>query len=183
MEPYLPAITPGTIEHWLWNEYYADEEALLFAIADVVNVEYRAITSAGVVLQLDDPDLPDGWQMDPSWSVADYRAYAELRIEALNRALIGVPEDMVRLHICWGSGHGPHVNDIPLRDIADLVLRVNAGCYCVEAGNPRHEYEWRVWRDVALPEGKMLPCFWDTAQKQWPLTGQAWTTLARWLTS
>jgi 5-methyltetrahydropteroyltriglutamate--homocysteine methyltransferase len=156
VEPYLPAITPGTVEHWLWNEYYADEEALLFAIADVVNLEYRAITDAGIVLQLDDPDLPDGWQMDPSWNIADYRGYAELRVQALNRALRGVPEEMVRLHICWGSGHGPHVNDLPLREIVDLLLKVKAACYCVEAANPRHEYEWRVWQEVKLPEGKLL---------------------------
>ena len=127
VEPYLPAITPGTVEHWLWNEHYADDEALLFALADILNVEYKAITDAGVVLQLDDPDLPDGWQMDPTWSVADYRAYAEVRVEALNRALRGIPEELVRLHICWGSGHGPHANDIPLRDIVDIVLKVNAG--------------------------------------------------------
>ena len=156
VEPYLPAITPGTVEHWLWNEYYADDEALLFAIADVLNVEYRAITDAGIVLQLDDPDLPDGWQMDPTWSVAQYRAYAELRVAALNRALRGVPEELVRLHICWGSGHGPHANDIPLQDIVDLVLTVNAGCYGVEAANPRHEYEWRVWQSARLPAGKMV---------------------------
>ncbi len=156
VEPYLPAITPGTMEHWLWNEYYPDDEALLWAVADVLKVEYRAITDAGIVLQLDDPDLPDGWQMDPRWSVADYRAYAEVRVEALNRALRGIPEEMVRLHTCWGSGHGPHANDIPLRDIVDVVLKVNAGCYGVEAANPRHEYEWRVWRETKLPEGKIL---------------------------
>jgi 5-methyltetrahydropteroyltriglutamate--homocysteine methyltransferase len=156
VEPYLPAITPGTVEHWLWNDYYANDEALLFAVADVLNVEYRAIAEAGIVLQLDDPDLPDGWQMDPSWSVADYRKYAELRVEALNHALKGVPEELVRLHICWGSGHGPHLNDIPLQSIVDLVLKVHAGCYAVEAANPRHEYEWRVWQTTKLPEGKLL---------------------------
>src|SRR5262245_28068521 len=122
----------------------------------MLNVEYQTIANAGIVLQLDDPDLPDGWQMDPSWSVAEYRKYAKLRIEALNHTLKGVPEELVRLHMCWGSGHGPHANDIPLEEIVDLVLQVRAGCYGVEAANPRHEYEWRVWQTTKLPEGKIL---------------------------
>ncbi len=156
VEPYLPAVTPGTVEHWLWNEHYRDDDELLFAIADVLHQEYKAITDAGFLLQLDDPDLPDGWQMFPDMSVADYRKYADRRVEALNQALRGIPEDRVRLHICWGSGHGPHTNDIPLSDIIDIVLKVPAECYSVEAANPRHEYEWRVWKDVKLPDGKTL---------------------------
>jgi 5-methyltetrahydropteroyltriglutamate--homocysteine methyltransferase len=156
VEPYLPAVTPGTIEHWLFNEYYSSDEELLFAIADAMHEEYREITDAGILLQLDDPDLPDGWQMYPSMDVAEYRRYAELRVEAINRALQGIPEERVRLHICWGSGHGPHTNDVPLRDIVDIVLKVRAGCYSVEAANPRHEHEWRVWEEVKLPEGKSL---------------------------
>jgi 5-methyltetrahydropteroyltriglutamate--homocysteine methyltransferase len=156
VEPYLPAVTPGTVEHWLWNEYYPDDEALLFAVADALHQEYKAITDAGFVLQLDDPDLPDGWQMFPEMSVQDYRKYAALRVEALNHALRGIPEDQVRLHICWGSGHGPHTNDIPLSDIVDIVLKVPAACYSVEAANPRHEYEWRVWESGVLPSGKSL---------------------------
>jgi 5-methyltetrahydropteroyltriglutamate--homocysteine methyltransferase len=94
--------------------------------------------------------------MYPEMSVEQYRAYARLRVEALNHALRGIPEQMVRLHVCWGSGHGPHANDIPLGDIIDLVLMVRAGCYSVEAANPRHEHEWEVWRDVRLPESKTL---------------------------
>jgi 5-methyltetrahydropteroyltriglutamate--homocysteine methyltransferase len=156
VQPYLPAIAPGTVEHWLWNEHYPDTEAFLFAIADALHHEYKTITDAGLLLQIDDPDLPDGWQMDPAMSVADYRKYAELRVTAINRALDGIPEDRVRLHICWGSGHGPHKNDIPLRDIVDVVLQVKAQCYSVEAANPRHEYEWHVWQDVKLPPGKSL---------------------------
>jgi 5-methyltetrahydropteroyltriglutamate--homocysteine methyltransferase len=89
-------------------------------------------------------------------TVADYRPYAELRVEAINRALKGIPEDRVRLHICWGSGHGPHRNDIPLRDIVDIALKVPAQCYSVEAANPMHEFEWQVWKDVKLPDGKSL---------------------------
>jgi 5-methyltetrahydropteroyltriglutamate--homocysteine methyltransferase len=94
--------------------------------------------------------------MYPEMSVADYRKYADLRVEAINRALRGIPSDRVRLHICWGSGHGPHTNDIPLEDIVDIVLKVNADCYSVEAGNVRHEHEWRVWQKARLPDGKSL---------------------------
>jgi len=138
LEPFLPSVTPGTVEHWLANEYYTGDESFLEAIADVLHEEYRAITEAGLLLQVDDPDLPDGWQMFPDMTVAEYRKYAALRVEALNHALTGIPADQVRLHICWGSQHGPHRDDIPLRDIIDLVLSVPAGCYSVEAANPRH---------------------------------------------
>ncbi|MBV8718010.1 MAG: cobalamin-independent methionine synthase II family protein [Chloroflexi bacterium] len=156
VEPYLPAIAPGTVEHWLWNEHYPDTESFLFAIADALHEEYKAITDAGVLLQIDDPDLPDGWQMEPSWTVSQYREYADLRVAAINRALDGIPEDRVRLHICWGSGHGPHKNDIPLRDIVDIALKVRAQCYSVEAANPRHAYEWHVWETTKLAPGKSL---------------------------
>ena len=136
-EPFLPAITPGTVEHWLRNEHYPDDESFLEAIAGVLHEEYKAITDAGILLQVDDPDLPDGWQMFPDMTVAQYREYAALRVEALNHALAGIPADQVRLHVCWGSQHGPHRDDIPLRDIIDLVLSVPAGCYSIEAANPR----------------------------------------------
>jgi 5-methyltetrahydropteroyltriglutamate--homocysteine methyltransferase len=154
VEPYLPAIAPGTIEHWLINEHYSTQEEFVMAIADVMHEEYRAITDAGLVLQIDDPDLPDGWQMFPDMSVADYRAYADLRVEAINRALRGLPEDQIRLHICWGSPKGPHRNDLPLRDLIDIVLKVKAECYSVEAANPRHDHEWELWQDIKLPPGK-----------------------------
>jgi 5-methyltetrahydropteroyltriglutamate--homocysteine methyltransferase len=156
VEPFLPAITPGTVEHWLKNEYYPDDESFLEAIAGVLHEEYRAITDAGFLLQVDDPDLPDGWQMFPDMTVAEYRRYAALRVEALNHALAGIPADQVRLHVCWGSQHGPHRDDIPLRDIIDLVLSVPAGCYSIEAANPRHEHEWALWQEVKLPEGASL---------------------------
>jgi 5-methyltetrahydropteroyltriglutamate--homocysteine methyltransferase len=153
---FLPAITPGTVEHWLRNEYYPDEESFLEAIADVLHEEYKAIADAGLVLQVDDPDLPDGWQMFPDMTVEQYRQYAGLRMEALKHALRGLPVEQVRHHICWGSHHGPHRDDIPLRDIVDLFLAVPAGCYSVEAANPRHEHEWTVWEDVKLPDGATL---------------------------
>src|SRR5579862_9191961 len=121
-----------------------------------MHVECQAITDAGLILQIDDPDLPDAWQIYPDMTVPAYRKYARLRIEALNHALRGIPEEQVRLHVCWGSGHGPHTNDVPLEDIVDLILEVHAACYSIEAGNPRHEHEWRVWQQVKLPDGKAL---------------------------
>src|SRR5438067_2002295 len=126
VEGFLPAVAPGTIEHWLYNQYYKTDEELLFAIADTMHQEYKLITDAGLNLQIDDPDLPDGWQMFPQMSVDDYRAYAAVRVDALNHALRDIPEEQIRLHVCWGSGHGPHKNDIPLEHIIDLILNVKA---------------------------------------------------------
>jgi 5-methyltetrahydropteroyltriglutamate--homocysteine methyltransferase len=155
-EAFLPAIAPGTMEHWMKNEYYPTEEAYLFAIADAMHEEYKAIVNAGFVLQIDDPDLADAWQMFPQMSVADYRKYQEMRIDALNHGLRDLPIDRVRFHMCWGSYHGPHKYDIPLKDIVDIILKVRAGAYSIEASNPCHEHEWRVWEDVELPDGKIL---------------------------
>ena len=155
-EAFLPAIAPGTMEHWMKNEYYNSDEEYLFAIADAMREEYKAIVGAGLVLQIDDPDLADAWQMHPEMSLADYRKYQDLRIDALNHGLRDLPIDRIRFHMCWGSYHGPHKYDIPLKDIVDLVLSVNAGAYSVEAGNVRHEHEWRVWQETKLPDGKLL---------------------------
>jgi 5-methyltetrahydropteroyltriglutamate--homocysteine methyltransferase len=155
-EGFLPAVAPGTMEHWMKNEYYKTQDEYLFAIAAAMAEEYRAIVDAGFVLQIDDPDLADAWQMHPRMSAAEYRKYQELRIEALNHGLKGLPEDRIRFHMCWGSYHGPHKYDIPLDEIVDLVLKVRAGCYSIEASNPCHEHEWRVWEDVKLPDGKLL---------------------------
>jgi 5-methyltetrahydropteroyltriglutamate--homocysteine methyltransferase len=155
-EAFLPAVTPGTIEHWLHNEHYGTEAEFLGAIADAMHEEYQAIVDAGFILQIDDPDLPDGWLMYPEMDVPAYQKYASVRVEALNHALRGIPQDRVRLHVCWGSYHGPHKYDIPLKDIVGLILQVRAECYSIEASNPRHEHEWRVWETVKLPQGKSL---------------------------
>jgi 5-methyltetrahydropteroyltriglutamate--homocysteine methyltransferase len=155
-EAFLPAVAPGTIEHWLRNEYYASDEAYLAAIADAMKVEYDAIVQAGYIVQVDDPDLADAWQIHPHMSVADYRKFAGLRIEALNHALRDIPPDRVRFHVCWGSYHGPHKHDLPLRHLTSLLLAVRAEAYSIEASNPRHGHEWRVWEGVKLPEGKIL---------------------------
>ena len=119
--------------------------------------EYRAVVSAGFVLQIDDPGLPDWWDMiKPEPTVEEYRKFAKLRIEAVNHALVGIPEEKVRYHLCWGSWHGPHTHDLPLDHIVDLVLAVKAQTYSFEAGNVRHEHEWRAWQSVKVPPGKIL---------------------------
>ena len=153
---FLPANTPGTIEHWLKNEYYKSDEEFLFAIVEAMREEYKAIVDAGLLLQIDDPDLPDGWNCLPDITLPEYRTYAALRIDALNHALCDIPKDKIRLHVCWGSFHGPHHDDVPLKDIIDLIFRVRAGSYSIEASNPCHEHEWRVFEDVKLPEGATL---------------------------
>src|ERR1051325_1151348 len=132
VEPFLPAVAPGTVEHWLYNQHYATDEEFLFALADALHHEFKAITDAGLNLQIDDPDLPDGWQMFPEMSVDDYRKYASVRVDAINHALRDIPEEQIRLHVCWGSGLGPHQNDIPLSDIVDIILSVKAQVYSVE---------------------------------------------------
>jgi 5-methyltetrahydropteroyltriglutamate--homocysteine methyltransferase len=155
-EAFITAVAPGTIEHWLKNEYYTNDESYLAAIAEAMREEYKAIADAGFILQIDDPDLVDAWQIHPEMDLNAYRQFAELRIDVLNQALRGIPAERVRFHMCWGSYHGPHKYDIPLHQIIDLVLKVNAQCYSIEASNPRHEHEWRVWEKVKLPDGKIL---------------------------
>jgi 5-methyltetrahydropteroyltriglutamate--homocysteine methyltransferase len=158
-EAFMTSIAVGTVETFCRGQdaCYRSAETFLDGIARAMAVEYRAIVDAGFVLQLDDPGLPDTWDMlDPHPTLAEYRRYAMLRVEALNQALHGIPEDRVRHHICWGSWHGPHTTDLPLRDIVDVMLKVNAQAYSIEAGNVRHEHEYKVWRDVKLPDGKIL---------------------------
>ena len=158
-EAFVTSIAVGSLEMFCrgQNAHYARAEDFLDGIAKALAVEYRAIVDAGFLLQLDDPGLPDTWDMlDPHPTLEQYKSYALLRIEALNQALAGIPEDRVRYHICWGSWHGPHTADLPLKDIADVMLRVKAQAFSVEAGNVRHEHEYKVWRDVKLPDGKLL---------------------------
>jgi 5-methyltetrahydropteroyltriglutamate--homocysteine methyltransferase len=155
-EAFMTSVAPGSFGREQ-NRYYETQEEFLFAIAEAMRAEYRAIVDAGFMLQIDDPGMAENWDaMDPSVTTEEYRDYARLCIGALNHALEGIPEDRVRYHMCWGSWHGPHLTDIPLREIADLLLTVRAGALSIEAGNVRHEHEWKVWRDVRLPEGKAL---------------------------
>lgn len=155
-EAFVPAIAPAMVGRGQ-NQYYDTEEAYVFAIAEALQIEYRAIVDAGFILQIDDPGLGETWDMMiPAPSLEDYRRMQARNIEALNHALSGIPEDRVRYHLCWGSWQGPHVHDLGLRDIVDLMLRVKAQGYSVEAATPRHAYEWRAWEEVKLPEDKVL---------------------------
>ena len=119
--------------------------------------EYEAIIDAGLMLQLDDPAIAENWdQINPEPSVEAYQRFTRMRIEALNHAIRGLPPERIRFHLCWGSWHGPHITDLPMADIVEVMLEVNAGAYSFEAANARHEHEWRVWQDVKLPEGKVI---------------------------
>ncbi|MBN9607293.1 MAG: cobalamin-independent methionine synthase II family protein [Actinomycetales bacterium] len=155
-EGFITAISPGSGARVV-DEYYGDDDAHLQAWAEVLREEYRAITGAGLILQIDDPSIAENWdQINPEPSVEDYRAFTRKRVEALNYALEGIPPEQVRFHLCWGSWHGPHTTDIEFRHIVDLMLEINAGGYSFEAANARHEHEWRIWEDVELPEGKVI---------------------------
>ncbi len=140
------------------GEYYKSPEEQAIAIAEAMREEYKAITDAGINVQLDDPILVNvyEWQYSMSGDMAGFRKWAESHIELVNHALAGIPEDKVRYHICWGSWKGPHSTDLPLRDVMDLMLKVKASQYSVEAANPQHEHEWKVWRDAKLPAGKAV---------------------------
>ena len=157
-ETFFCVIAPGWLDHFIFNEHYKTDEDYVFALADALREEYLAVVKAGFVLQVDDPGLPDWWDMiKPAMSVGDYvNKFARLRIDALNHALKGIPEDRVRYHLCWGSWHGPHTHDLPFEHIIGLMLQVNAQCYSFEAANVRHEHEWRLWERTKLPDGKII---------------------------
>ncbi|MFO7286704.1 MAG: cobalamin-independent methionine synthase II family protein [Gammaproteobacteria bacterium] len=155
-EVFMTAVAPASTAFNGVNEHYPTERDYVFAIAEALRHEYRAIHDAGFVVQVDDAVLANMYDDLVSQSPERYREWATLRIEALNYALEGIPEERVRYHVCFGSWHVPHVADAPLDAIVDLVLHVNAGAYSFEAANPRHEHEWRVWQEVRLPEGKIL---------------------------
>jgi len=155
-EAFMPVVAPASFVREAKNEYYPSEEAYVYAIADALKQEYQAIIDAGLLLQVDDAVLATMWVVMESEGLEAYRRWAQLRIEALNHALQGIPEERIRYHLCWGSWAGPHVTDIPLPHIVDLVLRVNAGAYSLEAGNARHAHEWKVWQETQLPDGKVL---------------------------
>ena len=153
---FLTAISPWTVALMAKNFHYASEEEYLGALADALHDEYKAITDAGIILQIDDPGLAHAWQKYPEWSLADCRRHCEAAIDVINYALRDSPQELVRLHSCWGSFHGPHVTDLELGNFIDLLYRVNAECYSLEGANARHEHEWTVLRDLPLPEGKSI---------------------------
>jgi len=156
-DAFLPVVAPASAVPRAKNEYYRDEEEFLFKLAEALREEYAAIVDAGLMVQIDDAFLP--YMFDVAFAAADiaaYRKWAAVRIDALNHAIAKLPEDRIRYHICWGSFNTPHVTDVPLKDIIDLVLKVKAGAYCIEMANPRHEHEWRIWENVKLPAGRNL---------------------------
>ncbi|HEY4861210.1 MAG TPA: cobalamin-independent methionine synthase II family protein [Xanthobacteraceae bacterium] len=155
-EAFVPAIAPSNIETTTPNEYYKTEEEYVFAIAQAMREEYQAIVQAGFLLQIDDPFLITYYITRPDLSVADCRKWAELRVEALNAAIAGIPADRIRFHTCYSINMGPRVHDMQLRDIIDIILKVRAGGYSFEAANPRHEHEWQEWKRVKLPDDKVL---------------------------
>jgi 5-methyltetrahydropteroyltriglutamate--homocysteine methyltransferase len=156
-EAFLPVAAPSSAIPDRKNEYYRNEEELVIAMAEALRTEYRAIVDAGFLLQVDDARAAVTYdRMVPPASFDDYYRWVARHVEVLNHALEGIPEDRVRYHVCWGSWPGPHTTDVPLRKIVDLILKVHAGAYLIEAANPRHEHEWRIWKDVKLPEGKIL---------------------------
>jgi 5-methyltetrahydropteroyltriglutamate--homocysteine methyltransferase len=156
-EAFMTAVSPATLQI-LPNAYYKSREEYTWALAEAIREEYRAIVEAGFILQIDDPALVDiyDWWFSMKDDLAGYRKWAAYQVEAVNHALAGIPEDRVRFHICWGSWHGPHTTDIPMRDIVEVMLAINCQAYSFEAGNVRHEHEWTVWEDVKLPDGKLI---------------------------
>jgi 5-methyltetrahydropteroyltriglutamate--homocysteine methyltransferase len=154
---FLPVVAPASVAPNRKDEFYQTPEDALFAIAEALNVEYKAVVDAGLLVQVDDAFLASSYDlMVPPKTLKDYRKWAQVRIEALNHALKGIPEEKSRYHLCWGSWNGPHTNDVAIGDIIDLVLKVKAGGYSLEMANPRHEHEWRVWEKTKLPAGKKL---------------------------
>ena len=154
---FLPVVAPASLLPELKDEHYGDTEKLAFAVADALAAEYRAIVKAGLIAQVDDAWLPAMYdRMVPPAKPAEYRRWAGMCVAALNHALRGLPEAQTRYHICWGSWNGPHTADLPLAKIADLLVKVRVGGYSVEAANPRHAHEWRVWETVKLRPGQIL---------------------------
>jgi 5-methyltetrahydropteroyltriglutamate--homocysteine methyltransferase len=157
VEAFITSTAPASLEPYRGNEYYRTQEEFVFALAEAMRTEYQAIVGAGFILQVDDAWLPALWdRIGIQMGLAAYRKYCEVRIEALNHALRGLPEDRIRYHLCWGSWHGPHAYDIELDKLVDLMLRVRAQAYLIEAANPRHEHEHVVWERTKLPDGKIL---------------------------
>ena len=156
-EVFMTAVSPATLQI-LPNEYYKNAEEYTLALAEAIREEYKAIVDAGFILQIDDPALVDiyDWWFSMKGDLAGYRKWATFQVDVLNHALAGIPEDRVRFHICWGSWHGPHRGDVQLKDVVDLLLKVKAQAYVIEAGNVRHEHEWKIWKETKLPQGKIL---------------------------
>jgi 5-methyltetrahydropteroyltriglutamate--homocysteine methyltransferase len=155
-EGFLPSPSPGIVSMRIPSDYYKTEEEYLFALADVLGDEYKAIVDAGLLLQIDAPDAAMSWDRQNWKDLAEFRKALQVRHAALNHALHGIPADRVRYHVCWGNNENPHTGDIELKEIVDLIFEVDAELYSIEAANPRHQHEWKLWETVRLPEGKIL---------------------------
>ena len=155
---FMPAISPASIESMQPNEFYESDDEYVFAIASAMREEYKAIVDAGFVLQIDDPALAVcyDWWFAGKKPLDEYLSWAQIRVDALNHALEGLPAERIRYYLCWGSWHGPHSTDIPLREIIEMVLSINAQAFTLEASNVRHEHEWKVWQEVELPADRIL---------------------------
>jgi 5-methyltetrahydropteroyltriglutamate--homocysteine methyltransferase len=156
-EVFMPAASPGTIAQVMQNNYYPTQEAYLYALADAMRYEYQAIVAAGFLIQLDCPDL--AMQRHTRYadaSIDEFRRQVQLNIEVLNYALTGIAPEQVRVHVCWGNYPGPHHRDVPLKDIIELLFTIQGDALSIEAANPRHEHEWKVFEEARLPEGKIL---------------------------
>ena len=155
-EAFITAISLSNVEVSHPNRYYATDEEYLAALANALHVEYKAIVDSGFLLQIDDPRMATHYNRVPGDSVEECRKFIALRVEALNHALRGLPEDRIRFHTCYSVNIAPRVHDLELKHFVDLMLEINAGAYSLEAANPRHEHEWEIWRDTKLPDGKIL---------------------------
>jgi 5-methyltetrahydropteroyltriglutamate--homocysteine methyltransferase len=156
-EAFLPVAAPASVIPDRKNEYYKSDEELQAAIADAMRTEYKMIIDAGFIVQLDDARSAVTYdRMVPPASFADYKRWLEKQIDILNHAIEGLPADRIRYHICWGSWPGPHVSDVPLKDIVDVILKAKVGAFVIEGANPRHEHEWKVWKDAKLGAGQVL---------------------------
>jgi 5-methyltetrahydropteroyltriglutamate--homocysteine methyltransferase len=156
LEAFMPAIAPSNVEAWQSNKYYKTQEEFLYAIADAMREEYLAIVEAGLIVQIDDPRLVTQLNRQPNWSVADVLRWAEVRVEALNHALRGIPREKVRFHTCYGINMGPRIHDMELKDVIGVLLKINAQGFSFEAANQRHEHEWKVWKTVKVPTDIVL---------------------------
>jgi 5-methyltetrahydropteroyltriglutamate--homocysteine methyltransferase len=155
-ESFMTSPSPGQIARYLPNSYYKSDTDYLFALADVMAKEYRAIVEAGFILQLDCPDLAMSYNLFPDISIADYRKFISQNVEALNHSVRDLPSDRMRMHVCWGSTLGPHHGDVEIKEIADIILKGRPQAVSFPGANPRHGHEWKVWKDVKLPDGKII---------------------------
>jgi 5-methyltetrahydropteroyltriglutamate--homocysteine methyltransferase len=158
-EAFYCVAAPAWCEEFIWNEYYKTDDEMIVELSQVMAPIFKAVIDAGIILSLDDPAISHDWEeaRRPQMTLPEYEKFCMIRVEALNAALEGIPEEMIRYHVCWGSWPGMHTNEIPLKDIVKMILKVKAQGYSIEAAKSTHLHEWKVWRDVVkLPEGKIL---------------------------